>query len=66
VGQAKIELLPWTRIAGAEASKLLFKVRLCASPTMCASHPPFDIYSLKGTLLEAIDHDYRNDVETHC
>jgi hypothetical protein len=20
----------------------------------------------KGSLLEAIDHDYRNDVETHC
>jgi hypothetical protein len=29
VGQARIQLLPWTRLIGVEASKLPFKVRLC-------------------------------------
>jgi hypothetical protein len=29
VGRGKLQLMPWTRLAGAETAKLSFKVRLC-------------------------------------
>jgi hypothetical protein len=67
-GQAKIQLLPWTRLAGAEACKLPFKVRLCIEGTPFHAHQESTIHQLlpPGSLLEAFNCEFCNDSEVHC
>jgi hypothetical protein len=67
-GQAKIQLLPWTRLAGADACKLSFKVRLCIEGIPFHARQESTVRQLlpQRSLLEAFDRDFRNDAEAQC
>jgi hypothetical protein len=68
IGQAKLQHLPWTRLAGAEVLKLPFKVCLCIEGASMHVCQPSIIRQLlpQGTLFECIDKSYRNENEAHC
>jgi hypothetical protein len=68
VGQAKLQLLPWTRLAGADNIKLPFKIRLCIEGIPHHVRQPSTIRQLlpQGTLFESIDHHHRSDSDAQC
>jgi hypothetical protein len=68
VGHAKLQLLPWTRMAGAEVLKLPFRVHLWIEGVPHHVCQPSTIRQLlpQGTQLEGIDRDRRNDNEAQC
>jgi hypothetical protein len=63
VGHAKLQLLPWTRMAGANAVKLLFKVQLCIEGIPRHAHQEASVKWLlqQGTLFERFNDSHRND-----
>jgi hypothetical protein len=68
VGRAKLQLLPWTRLAGAEAIKLSFKVRLCIEGVPHHARQPPIIRKLlpADSLFDCVDFNHRNDKEAQC
>jgi hypothetical protein len=68
IGRVKLHLIPWTRMAGAKAAKLSFKVCIFIegiphhawqAATICQLLPP-------GTLLVGLDDNFHNNSEASC
>jgi hypothetical protein len=68
VGQAKLQFLPWTRMAGAVKSKLSFKVRLCIEGIPLHARWANIIRKLlpQDSLFECIDRNSHSDNEANC
>jgi hypothetical protein len=68
VGQARLHLMPWYRMAGAEAAKLPFKIRLCIEGIPPHARQATTVRQLlpRESLLEFINNDHRSDSEAHC
>jgi hypothetical protein len=68
VGCVKLQLLPWTRMAGANAVKLPFKVRLCIEGIIQHARQEASVKQLlpQGTLFEWFDDHHRNDGDASC
>jgi hypothetical protein len=68
IGRAKLQLLPWARLVGAEATKLAFKVRLFVDgvPFHARQEPAFRCLLPLDSLFEGFDHRSRNDGEASC
>jgi hypothetical protein len=67
-GPAKLQLLLWTRMAGAEVAKLCFKVPLCIEGVPLDAHQSATIQCLlpPDMLLEGLDHRSCNVGEASC
>jgi hypothetical protein len=68
IRQAKLQLLSWTRMAGAEPVKLPFKVHLCIEGVPNNARQASVIRKLlpNDSLFECIDYGYRSDNEANC
>jgi hypothetical protein len=68
MGCAKLHLLPWTRLAGAETIKLPFKIPLYIEDIPHHVRQPSVIRMLLPTdaLFDCIDFKHRNDNEAQC
>jgi hypothetical protein len=68
IGRAKLQLLPWTRLVGAEAAKLAFKVPLCVEGVPHHAQQQAAIKQLlpRGSLFEGLNSHFRSDKEAAC
>jgi hypothetical protein len=68
IGQAKLQLLPWTSMASTELVKLPFKVCLCIEgiPSHTRQAPVIHQLLPKDAQFECIDYTYRDDNEVNC
>jgi hypothetical protein len=68
VGHATLQLWPWTRLAGAEAIKLSFKVRLCIEGVPHHAQQSSTLQKLlpMNSLFDCIDFKHRNDNKAQC
>jgi hypothetical protein len=68
IEQAKLQLLPWTRMNGAESIELPFKIHLCIEGIPHHACQASTVRQLlpPSTLFESINLHYRNNIDAQC